>query len=88
MPGTANEMGVKVDLEKGIDYRDNPELNIMGGVKYISKQLKRFNGNVRLALAAYNAGPENVKNGKIPQNGETPNYVKKVMKYYNEYKSA
>ena len=93
MPDTANSLGVKVDLEKGIDNRNNPELNIMGGVKYISEQLKTFNGDVRLALAAYNAGPGNVKKDKtkppqIPNNKETPKYVSKVMNYYNEYKAA
>lgn len=88
MPDTANSLGVKVDLENGIDNRNNPELNIMGGVKYISQQLKTFNGDVRLALAAYNAGPGNVKNGRIPQNGETPKYVSEVMKNYNKYKQT
>ena len=80
MPGTAS------DLE--VADRSDPEQNIRGGVKYLSQQLKKFDGNVELALAAYNAGPGNVKNGKIPQNGETPKYVEKVMQYYNEYKSA
>lgn len=80
MPATASDLSVRNSF--------NPEENINGGVKLISKLIKRYKGNVELALAAYNAGPGNVKNGKIPQNGETPNYVKKVMKYYNEYKSA
>ena len=80
MPGTAS------DLE--VADRSDPEQNIRGGVKYLSQQLKKFDGNVELALAAYNAGPGNVKNGKIPQNGETPKYVEKVMQYYNEYKSV
>ena len=80
MPATASDLSVRNSF--------NPEENINGGVKLISKLIKRYKGNVELALAAYNAGPGKVKNRKIPQNGETPNYVKKVMKYYNEYKSA
>lgn len=80
MPGTASDMNVKDVF--------NPEQNIEGGVKYISRMLKRYNGNTRLALAAYNAGPGNVKNGKIPQNGQTPKYVNAVMKYYKEYQQA
>lgn len=79
-PDTAREMGVNNVFD--------PEQNIEGGVKYISKMLKKYNGNTKLALAAYNAGSGNVKNGKIPQNGETPKYVNAVMKYYNEYKQA
>lgn len=55
--------------------------NIDAGVKYIAKQIKRFD-NVPLALAAYNAGPNNIKDGKIPDFGETKHYIKKIMAEY------
>lgn len=79
MPDTANEVGVS--------DRTDPEQSIEGGVKYIKKKIKEQNGDIKLALAAYNAGSDNVK-GKIPQNGETPEFVERVMKYYNEYQNS
>lgn len=76
MPGTARLMGVKNSY--------NATQNIKGGVKYLSQQLKKFGGNKHLALAAYNAGPGNVKkHGGIPPFRETRNYVKKVMAEYH-----
>ena len=74
MPATAKEMGANNPY--------NPEQNIEAGVKYLKKMLDKYNGNKELAVAAYNAGPGNVKNGKIPQNGETPIHVREVMKNY------
>ena len=76
MPDTAREMGAQNPYD--------PEQNIEAGVKYLKKMLDRYNGNKELAVAAYNAGPGNVKNGKIPQNGETPKHVREVMKNYRE----
>jgi len=57
--------------------------NIDAGVKYFSTQLKKF-GKVDLALAAYNAGPQRVKDRKIPELGETKHYIKRILSLYNE----
>lgn len=78
MPGTAKEVGVK--------DRFNPRENIMGGTKYLKKMIERYDGNISLGLAAYNAGPGNVKN-TIPAIPETMDYVRKVTGYYEDYKS-
>lgn len=68
MPDTAKELGVDID---------DPFQNIEGGVKYYSKLLKRF-GDPILAVAAYNAGPGNVrKAGGVPRFKETQDYVRK-----------
>lgn len=75
MPETAYELGV-------IDPF-NPEQNLNGGAQYLSQMLKRFDGNIENALAAYNAGPSAVKRyGGIPPYEETQNYVKKILQKY------
>lgn len=67
----------------GVTDRYNIAQNIDGGTHYFSKMLKEQNGDVRMALAAYNAGPGNVKKyGGVPPFKETQNYIRKVMDYY------
>ncbi len=61
--------------------------NVIGGAKHLRYLLDRFHGNIRLALAAYNAGERKVdRYGQIPPYKETQDYVKKVLLYYRSYK--
>lgn len=79
MPETAKGLGV--------DDPYDPEQNIMGGAKCIAMKLKEFNGDVRLALAAYNAG-----SGAVRRNGGVPSYcttyVNKVLSYKEAFETA
>ena len=80
MPDTAEEMDV------GDPF--NPEENIFGGTRYLGLLLERFKNNKRLALAAYNAGPEAVEEHQgIPPYPETRTFVKRVLYYYDQYNS-
>ncbi|WP_421937390.1 lytic transglycosylase domain-containing protein [Phenylobacterium sp.] len=74
MPGTARALGVS--------DRFDVAANLSGGADYLARQLLRF-GDLRLALAAYNAGPERVARlGRIPQIAETEAYVTGVVECY------
>ena len=75
MPATARGLGVTDAY--------NPVQNIEGGVKYLSNLLKKYNGNVVLALAAYNAGSGAVdKYSGVPPYKETQNYVRSILANY------
>lgn len=72
MPDTAAELYVANPFD--------PESNIWGGAKYLRQMMDRFGGNVRLALAAYNAGPGSVERaGGLPPFRETREYVDRVL---------
>jgi soluble lytic murein transglycosylase-like protein len=75
MPATARELGVNNPF--------NIEENIDGGSRYLRKMLNSFGGDLKLALAAYNAGPEAVikYGGKVPPYRETQQYVRRVLRF-------
>jgi soluble lytic murein transglycosylase-like protein len=73
LPGTARLLGVSDPFD--------PAESIDGAARYLATQLASFH-SVRLAVAAYNAGPGAITNRAVPQNGETESYVRKVMAAY------
>lgn len=74
MPGTARELGVR--------DRYDPQENVRGGARYLARQIVRFE-DLRLALAAYNAGPARVARlGRVPDIRETQDYVRAVLDCY------
>lgn len=79
MPATASRFNVK--------DRNDPKQNILAGSKYLKELLTMFNGDLKLSLAAYNAGPAAVQKyrNRIPPYKETMRYVPKVLKYYKQY---
>lgn len=78
MPETAKYLGVQNAFD--------PYQNIFGGTKYIASLIEKYQGNLRLALAAYNAGEGIVDKLKdIPPYPETQNFVEKVLNYFKEF---
>jgi soluble lytic murein transglycosylase-like protein len=79
MPETSKKLNVANPFD--------PHENIKGGVKYLKYLLDRFNDDLRLSLAAYNAGETTVAQVKgVPNYRETKSYVAEVLRYYKEYK--
>lgn len=77
MPATARSLGVTDSFDAW--------QNVMGGAKYLSQKLAMYQGNLRLALAAYNAGSGNVsKYGGVPPFKETQDYIRKVLSYMEQ----
>jgi soluble lytic murein transglycosylase-like protein len=80
MPETAASLGVKNPYD--------PAQNVAGGTRYLKGLLDRFNGDTRLAVAAYNAGPNAVeKYGDVPPYAETQSYVKNVLGSLDQYRA-
>ncbi|MGE5841898.1 MAG: transglycosylase SLT domain-containing protein [Deltaproteobacteria bacterium] len=81
MPGTADAM----EVDNPFDAKDN----IHGGTRYLSLMLERFNKDMRLALAAYNAGPERVAEYRgVPPFQETKTFIDRVLSYYSQFNSG
>ena len=81
MPGTAAELKLEDPLDPG--------QNVDAGVRYLKLLLDRFKGDLKLALGAYNAGPGAVdKEGGVPQNPETRDYVTEILQALTEPSAA
>jgi len=81
MPGTAGAM----EVDDPFDATDN----IHGGTRYLSLMLERFKNDTRLALAAYNAGPERVAEYRgVPPYQETKAFIDRVLNYYRQFNSS
>lgn len=76
MPATARRYGIRDPI--------NPRANLRGGAQHLRYLIHKYNGNLRLALAAYNAGEGNVQKygNHVPPFHETQNYVTKVLRRY------
>ena len=78
MPQTGQSLGLRNPFDAGE--------NIMAGSAYLREMLDRYSGDIPLALAAYNAGPNAVDSaGGVPNYSETKEYVQRVLSYYGRY---
>lgn len=96
MPSTAGGLGLKVpkysnprkpNKNPSVDERFHPRKNLEAGTAYLGKMLKMYDGNHVLAMAAYNAGPRNVKKN-VPLRRTTEQHVGKVTSHYWKYKGS
>ena len=83
MPATAKEMGITGDLQ-------DPQVNIDAGCRYLAMMMSRYNGQLPIALAAYNAGPKAVDyaGGIVPDFPETKGYVTNVTDLMNRFSAT
>lgn len=81
MPGTARDMNVRNAYD--------PRENIFGGTKYFKRLFTIFDGDLKLALASYNAGLERVRHSRtVPNIKETKTYIARVLKNYRQYQNV
>ncbi len=82
MPFNAKKLGL-------VDEKQlwTPALNILAGVRLLAALLHHYEGDVIAALVAYNSGPKR-KLAPVPSNGETPDYVVRILRAWREYQSA
>jgi hypothetical protein len=82
LPQTAAQLGVRNVFD--------PRENIEGGTRYLKDMLARYNNDLTLALAAYNAGPERVEQygRRVPPYPETVKYVRRISRSYAQFKSG
>jgi len=85
MPDTAQRFGVRSSTQQTLEQRlTDPRTNVQAGARYLAWLLKHFNGELELAIAAYNAGEGAVQRAgrKVPNYPETRNYVRKVTQLH------
>jgi len=91
MPTTAADLGVRAAQGQTLEERlTDPRTNVQAGARYLALQLARFDGQLELALAAYNAGPGAVLQAgrQVPNFPETRQYVRRVMGLYEQLRPA
>lgn len=84
--GATGLMQLMKKMAGNIECKD-PRENIMRGTQYLKEQLDKYHGNENLALAAYNAGPDNVDKGKAMSFKETRHFVPQVLAYRDQHAS-